>query len=102
MDDFNPVSSSGNIYQDFGFDNADEMLMKATIVAEIQKQMEKRKLTQSKAASLLGIPQPKLSMILRGHFEGYTIDRLLRYARAFGKVATLKFKSAPKAKKAQA
>jgi predicted XRE-type DNA-binding protein len=42
------------------------------------------KLTQAKAAALLGIDQPKVSALLRGKFHGYTIERLFRYLNCLG------------------
>jgi len=41
-------------------------------------------LTQAKAASLLGLAQPDVSKLLRGHFAGYTYDRLFGYLNALG------------------
>jgi len=40
-------------------------------------------LTQAKAASLLGLAQPDVSKLLRGHFAGYTYDRLFGYLNAW-------------------
>jgi len=43
-----------------------------------------RQLTQVQAAELLGIDQPKVSGLLRGRVQGYTIDRLFRLVNALG------------------
>ena len=40
--------------------------------------------TQVKAAALLGLDQPKVSTLIRGKVDGYTIDRLLRCLNALG------------------
>ena len=59
-------ASSGNIFQDIGFPNADEMLMKAELVRQISEIIDQRELTQVEAAKLLGIDQPKVSALIRG------------------------------------
>ena len=43
-----------------------------------------RRLTQAKAAKLLGLDQPKVSGLVRGRVEGYSIDRLFRFLNALG------------------
>jgi transcriptional regulator with XRE-family HTH domain len=45
---------------------------------------KKRKLTQKKAAEVMGIDQPKVSAILRGRLSGFTIERLMRFLMALG------------------
>jgi predicted XRE-type DNA-binding protein len=72
------TGSSDNIYADLGIPDADDMLLKAEIVSEIASTIRERELTQAEAAKLLGINQPKVSQLLRGSFESYTIDRLIR------------------------
>lgn len=76
--------SSGNIYADLGFANAEEMLAKAKLAILISDIIKRRKLTQKKAADIMGIDQPKVSAILRGYLSGFTIDRLLRLLMALG------------------
>lgn len=59
-----------NVYADLGFENAEAMLVKAQLAAKIGEIIKRRKLTQAQAADVLGIPQPKLSSMLRGRFRG--------------------------------
>ena len=68
---------SGNIYKDLEFPNAEEMQAKAHLVFEIQDTITKRKLRLGKAAKILGIPKSELSALLKGLFDGFTIERLL-------------------------
>jgi predicted XRE-type DNA-binding protein len=69
-------AGSGNVYRDLGFKNAEAMLAKARIVAEIARIIHARRLTQTSAASVLGLSQPKVSALLGGDFEGYSQERL--------------------------
>lgn len=76
--------SSGNVYADLDFADAGEMLAKARIVAQIGRIIQARKLTQVQAAELLGIDQPKVSALLRGHFKGYSQERLVGFLTKLG------------------
>jgi predicted XRE-type DNA-binding protein len=75
---------SGNVFADLGIPNPDLALAKAELVQRIRGLIAERKLTQSKAAELLGLDQPKVSGLVRGRVEGYTIDRLFRFLIALG------------------
>lgn len=77
------VSSSGNVFADLGLPDADEHLLKAEIVVQLKRLIEAKKLTQTKAAGLLGIAQGDLSNVLRGRFRGFTVERLMRLLTAF-------------------
>jgi predicted XRE-type DNA-binding protein len=75
---------SGNVFADLGVANPDVALAKAVLVGRIRHLIAERKLTQIKAAKLLGIDQPKVSALVRGRVEGYSIDRLFRFLNALG------------------
>ena len=88
--------SSGNVYADLGFTDSAEMLAKAGLVAEIQRILTARKLTQAAAAEVLGIDQPKISMLLRGHFQGYSQERLIGFLTKLGQDVEIIIKNAPR------
>jgi predicted XRE-type DNA-binding protein len=75
---------SGNVFADLGFPHPEVALAKAELVQRIRSLIEERKLTQAKAARLLGIDQPKVSALIRGRVDGYSIDRLFRFLNALG------------------
>ena len=77
------VRGSGNVFADIGLPNAEEHLLKAELVAKLDDLIKGRKLTQTAAARLLGVGQPDLSKILRGHFHDVSVARLLRFLLAF-------------------
>lgn len=70
---------TGNVFADLGFPNAEEMLAKAELVRQIGKLVEGRHLTQAQIGELLGLPQPKVSQLLRGRLSGFSSDRLMRF-----------------------
>jgi predicted XRE-type DNA-binding protein len=75
---------SSDVFADIGLPNAAEHSIKADIVLRIAARIKSKGLTQAKAASLLGLAQPDVSKLLRGHFAGYTYDRLFGYLNALG------------------
>ncbi|MDX1920207.1 MAG: helix-turn-helix transcriptional regulator [Candidatus Caenarcaniphilales bacterium] len=76
------VTSSGNVFADLGLPNADERLAKAKLIHAISELIRQRGLSQSEAAELLGINQPKISDLMRGKAFGYSIERLFRFLNA--------------------
>jgi predicted XRE-type DNA-binding protein len=76
---------SGNVFADLGFENADEELTKARLTTAIAKAIKnKRFKRQSDVAAVLGIDQPKVSKLLRGHFAEYSVGRLLGFLTRLG------------------
>lgn len=68
---------SMNVYADLGLDDAEEMLVKAQLASKIAEIIKQKRLTQIQAAELLGMPQPKLSNMLRGQFRGISEAKML-------------------------
>lgn len=73
------AASSGNVFADLGLEQADVHLAKAGIAAQIARLIRERELTQTQAAELLGVDQPKISSLVRGRLSGFTLERLLRF-----------------------
>jgi predicted XRE-type DNA-binding protein len=77
--------SSGNIFADIGFANDQEMLVKANLALKISEIITQRRLTQMEAAAVLGMPQPKLSKLLRGQFHGVSETKMLECLNKLGR-----------------
>jgi predicted XRE-type DNA-binding protein len=75
---------SGNVFADLGISNPGEALAKSQIVLEISKIIKRKKLTQSKVAKILGIAQPKVSLLLRGYLKSFSLERLFRFLNDLG------------------
>ena len=80
-EDIRIEKSSGNIFSDLGFseEEAKEELLKAQLGAEIFHILDQRKLTQTKAAEILGVKQPEISRLKNGKFSYYSVERLMRF-----------------------
>ena len=76
--------SSGNVFADLGFEDADELSFKTQLVFRIQRAIETRGLTQTEAAKLVGVDQPRLSKLLRGEFLSVSSDKLFDILNRLG------------------
>lgn len=72
--------SSGNIFTDLGYADAEEMLAKANLASKINEILfEDRKLTQMEAAEILGVSQSNVSLLSRGILKDFSLERLMRF-----------------------
>lgn len=83
-DDVRIEPSNGNVFADLGFVDAEEHVLKAEITLQIAQLIEKKGLTQSQAAARMKLDQPKVSRLLRGHFSGFSVDRLFAMLNRLG------------------
>jgi predicted XRE-type DNA-binding protein len=72
------TTGGDNIFADLGFANPEEELLKAKLIRELRAIIKRRKLTQTKAAELLGLKQPDVSALVNGRVGKFSIDRIVR------------------------
>lgn len=77
--------SSGNVYADLGMADAEEMQVKCQLSMKIEEIIKSRRWTQQQAAEVLGMPQPKLSKMLRGQFRGISQTKMLECLNLLGR-----------------
>jgi len=76
------TKSSGNVFADLGLPKSDELLAKAALANQIASIVSHRHLTQVETARVLGTGQPKVSELLAGKLDGFSIERLIRCLNA--------------------
>ena len=71
--------SSGNVFRDLGFNRqeAGSLKLRAELMVQISRLIKKRKLTQAEAAKQLGVTQPRISDLVRGRIDLFSIDGLV-------------------------
>src|SRR5437870_5782678 len=71
--------STGSVFRDFGFgpEEAASLKIRADLMIEIERLLKRRRLTQTAAAKLLGVTQPRVSDLVRGKIELFSIDTLV-------------------------
>lgn len=88
-------AGSKNVYADLGYENADEMLVKAQLVSKIAEIIQDKGLTQVEAAKVLGLTQPKISAMLRGRFRGFSERKLIDCLTSLGRDVQIVIKDSP-------
>ena len=71
--------SSGNVFRDIGFDaqEAENLRLRSELMIQVRKLIERRDLTQAAAAKLFGVTQPRVSDLVRGRIDLFSIDMLV-------------------------
>ncbi len=71
--------SSGNVFRDLGFpeEEAEHLRVRADLLIQIQKALKLRGLRQAEAAKLLGVTQPRVSDLVRGRMDQFSVDSLI-------------------------
>jgi len=71
--------TTGSIFDDLGFDEAESenLKIRAALMRVIEKYINDNKLTQEAAAKLMAVYQPRVSDLLHGKIEKFTIDMLV-------------------------
>ena len=90
---------SGNVFADLGMPDAEELKAKALLVIEIIQIIEARGLKQAEAAQIMGIDQPKVSQLVRGKLDGFSMERLYRFLNALGRDIEIVVKPKPKSRR---
>ena len=83
--------TKGSIFDDLDFEAAEARSLKirATLMQAIEQEIDKRKLTQEKAAKILGVSQPRVSDLIRGKIQLFTIDVLINMLEKLGKSVSI-------------
>ena len=86
------VNSSGNVFIDLGYppDEAAILQMRADLMADLRKFIKAKKLTQARAAEILGVSQSRISDLIRGKWERFSLEMLITLATRAGMHVTLK------------
>jgi len=71
--------SSGNVFRDLGFsrEEAENLKMRTDLMIQLSKLIHARRLTQADAADLFGVTQPRVSDLVRGKIDRFSIDTLV-------------------------
>jgi predicted XRE-type DNA-binding protein len=89
------VRGSGNVYRDFGIEDADARQLKALLAAEIIKVLDKRDLSVRKAQALTGIDAGDFSRIRNADFRRMTVERLMTIINRLGSRIEFKMRLRP-------
>jgi len=86
--------SCGNVFEDLGLPNADVLHVKSGLVIEITRAIRRLGLTQEEAGRRMGIPQPKVSGLMRGDFTNLSEQKLMNCLSRLGYDIEIRLKPA--------
>jgi predicted XRE-type DNA-binding protein len=92
------TKSSGNVFRDLGFGPkaSENLLIRAQLMTEIEKYIQKEKITQAEAAKRLGVTQPRISDLIRGKLHLFSVDILIAMITHAGLIVDVRVRK-PKA-----
>ena len=94
------VRSSGNVFADLGFPDAEERQTKVRLATAINQLLHQRRLSQTAVARQLGINQPKVSALLNHKLEGFSVERLMRFLTALDQDIQIVIRNKPRSRRA--
>jgi predicted XRE-type DNA-binding protein len=94
------VQSSGNVFADLGLHEAGEKQTRVRVAVAINQIIAARRLSQSAAARLLDINQPKISALANYRLEGFSVERLMHFLNALDLDVEIVIRKKPRSKRA--
>jgi predicted XRE-type DNA-binding protein len=89
----------GNVFFDIGLPQPEERLAKADLAIRIAETIRARRLTQTRAARILKIDQPKISRLLQGRLSGFSTERLMHFLTLLGRDVEIVVKRASRSRR---
>lgn len=76
----------GNVFLDIGFgpDEAANLLVRTQLMIAVERVIKDRGMKQKDAAKLFGVSQPRISDVMRGKIDAFTIDSLVNMLGSAG------------------
>ena len=96
------IHGSGNLYRDFGYSDADSLLLRDVLAAEIIKTLDRKKLTVRQAQERTGIAAADFSRIRNCDLKRFTLDRLMGIINKLGSRVEISMEFKPDAEYAAA
>jgi predicted XRE-type DNA-binding protein len=93
------VQSSGNVFEDLGLRDAGEKQTRVRLAVAINQIIEARHLSQTAAARLLDINQPKISALVNYRLEGFSVERLVHFLNALDRAVEIVIRKKPRSKR---
>ncbi len=93
--------SSGNVFADIGVPDAEISLLKADLIINIADLIKAKGISQAQAARIMGLAQPDVSKLTRGHFAGFSYERIFGFLTALGENVTIRVRPAKTKKQAR-
>ena len=89
--DHKVVESNGNVFTDLGFEPGEAAIleMRAKLMSDLREYIESNKMTQMQAAEKLGVAQSRVSDLVNGKWEKFSLEMLITLEARVGRQVTL-------------
>ena len=74
----NSIQGTDNVLSDLGFEDAEELSAKANLAIKLNELIDKRGLSQTEAANITGMTQPKVSQVRHYKLQNISLERLMQ------------------------
>lgn len=85
--------SSGNVFVDLKIPDAAALDIKVRLAVEVVRLINARRVSQTAAAALLDINQPKVSALKHFKLDGFSVERLMSFLLALGQDVEIRIRS---------
>src|SRR5436309_16140415 len=89
---------STNVFEDLGYPDAAERQAKLRLAYALNQVLGHRRLTQTAAASLLGLSQPQVSALRKYKLAGFSVERLMTFFNALCPDVEIVIKKKPRSR----
>ncbi len=90
----NKTKSSGNVFADLGVEDSANFKIRAELMMAIDQWVHNNRLKQKDAAEILGIKQSRVSDLVNGKIDKFTVDFLINLLALTEQKVELKIKAA--------
>ena len=76
------TEGGGNVFADLGFPDAADRQTKTRLAMAVNGLIKERRLKQTHAAEVLGIPQPRVSALANYRLDHFSVEKLMSFLNA--------------------
>jgi predicted XRE-type DNA-binding protein len=93
------IPGSGNVFADLGLRDADEKQTRVRLAVAINQIIQSRLLSQTEAARLLDVNQPKISALTNYRLDGFSVERLMHFLNALDRDVEIVIRKKPRSRR---
>ena len=93
------IPGSGNVFADLGLRDAEEKQTRVRLAVAINQIIQSRLLSQTEAARLLDVSQPKISALMNYRLDGFSVERLMHFLNALDRDVEIVIRRNPRSRR---
>jgi predicted XRE-type DNA-binding protein len=93
------IPGSGNVFADLGLRDTDEKQTRVRLAVAINQIIQARLLSQTEAARVLDVNQPKISALMNYRLDGFSVERLMHFLNALDRDIEIVIRKKPRSRR---